>query len=80
MTKVIKVSELERKEPKKRGRPKGSKNAPKEVSGFKYDPNANYRYWFVASGCGCRLGANILGAGMWCEHKNMMHLEDRDSK
>ena len=65
---------------KKRGRPKGSKNKSKEkkeVLGFKYDPNAAYTYWFIADACGCRLGANVIGSGMWCKHKNSMHLEDR---
>jgi len=63
---------------KKRGRPKGSKNVPKEkTQAHKYDPDKEYTYWFIADACGCKIGANVMGSGMWCEHRNMMHLEDR---
>jgi len=68
-------------EKKKRGRPKGSKNKPaEEKSNFRYDPEHEYRYWFIADACGCRLGADIIGAGMWCKHKNTMHIEERKAK
>lgn len=71
------MAELKRK----RGRPAGSKNKPKDKSkeptGFKYNPDKNYRFWFIADACGCKLGADIIGSGMWCKHKNMMHLIER---
>lgn len=64
-------------EKKKRGRPPGSKNKPKKkvIKGTEIDKE--YRYYFVADACGCRIGTNVLGSGMWCEHKNNMHLETR---
>jgi hypothetical protein len=62
---------------RKRGRPKGGKNKPKVkvIKGAEIDKV--YRYYFVADACGCRYGVNVIGSGMWCEHKNNMHLEDR---
>lgn len=62
---------------KKRGRPKGSKNTPKKKVIKGTEEDKVYRYYFVADACGCRYGTNVLGAGMWCVHKNSMHLEDR---
>ena len=62
-------------EKKKRGRPKGSKNKPKVK--VQQNTEKEYLYYFVADACGCRYGANIIGSGMWCEHKNTMHLEGR---
>lgn len=64
-------------EKKKRGRPKGSKNAPKKkiIKGTEVDKE--YKYYFIADACGCRYGTNVIGSGMWCEHKNAMHLEGR---
>jgi len=77
-TAVVKLYGAEKK---KRGRPKGSKNKPaEEKSNFRYDPEHEYRYWFIADACGCRLGADIIGAGMWCKHKNTMHIEERKAK
>jgi len=77
-TAVVKLYNTEKK---KRGRPKGSKNKPaEEKSSYKYDPEHEYRYWFIADACGCRLGADIMGAGMWCKHKNTMHIEERKAK
>lgn len=79
MPKVIKITkELADivEEPKKRGRPKGVKNKPRAiVKGTEVDKV--YSYYFVADACGCRIGANVIGSGMWCEHKNSMHLENR---
>lgn len=78
MPSVRKITELVRKEPKKkRGRPAGSKNKPKSkvIKGTEQD--IEYRYYFIADACGCRIGANVIGSGMWCQHKNSMHLEDR---
>ena len=62
---------------KKRGRPAGSKNKKKDVVIRGAEPDKEYRYYFIADACGCRLGANVIGSGMWCMHKNSMHLEDR---
>jgi hypothetical protein len=65
-------------EKKPRGRPKGSKNAPKKKKVLKgTETDKVYRYYFIADACGCRYGVNVIGSGMWCEHKNSMHLEDR---
>ena len=78
MPNVRKLSDLERTEPKvkgKRGRPAGSKNKKKVLKGMEQD--VTYRYYFIADACGCRIGANVIGSGMWCMHKNSMHLEDR---
>lgn len=63
---------------RKRGRPKGSKNKTKitktkVIKGM--EPDKDYLYYFVADACGCRMGANVIGPGMWCQHKNTMHLE-----
>jgi len=65
---------------RKRGRPVGTKNKPKikvkkVAKGTETD--IIYRYYFIADACGCRIGVNVIGSGMWCEHKNSMHLEDR---
>lgn len=71
---ILKSSEA----PKKRGRPAGSKNKPKAkavIKGMELDKT--YDYYFVADACGCRIGVNVIGSGMWCEHKNSMHLEGR---
>lgn len=66
---------------KKRGRPKGSgkkKVADTQVfPKYKYDPDKDYRYWFIADACGCKIGSNINGSAMFCRHKNSMHLEER---
>ena len=74
------VTKVEPKAPvvkRGRGRPKGTKNKVKESNGFRYDPNKEYQYWFIADACGCRIGADVIGSGMWCKHKNSMHLENR---
>lgn len=76
MPKVRKVT-AELPEKKKRGRPKGSKNKPRKKVIKGMEPDKVYLYYFIADGCGCRIGANVIGSGMWCEHKNMMHLEGR---
>lgn len=63
---------------KKRGRPAGIKNKPKRVKVIKgTETDKEYRYYFIADACGCRYGVNVIGSGMWCIHKNSMHLEDR---
>lgn len=63
---------------RKRGRPAGSKNKPKAKKVIKgTEPDKVYQYYFIADGCGCRYGVDVIGSGMWCEHKNMMHLEGR---
>ena len=70
---------------RKRGRPPGSKNKSNPITPRKkklkndgsLDEDTikeNFLYLFIATGCGCKIGANILGSGMWCRHKNMMHL------
>lgn len=62
----------------KRGRPKGSKNKPKVKKVIKgTEQDKVYTYYFIADACGCRIGTNVIGSGMWCEHKNSMHLEGR---
>lgn len=77
MPKLVKKTDVTEPEKKKRGRPKGSKNKPKKkiIKGIEHDKE--YAYYFIADGCGCRIGANVIGSGMWCEHKNSMHLEGR---
>ncbi len=71
---LISITEV----PRKRGRPKGSKNAPRKKKVLKgTEPDKVYAYYFVADSCGCRYGVNVIGSGMWCEHKNSMHLEGR---
>jgi hypothetical protein len=63
---------------RKRGRPPGTKNKPKDKKVIKgTETDKVYRYYFIADACGCRYGVNVIGSGMWCEHKNSMHLEDR---
>lgn len=62
----------------KRGRPKGTKNKSKQKKAIKgTEIDKTYRHYFIAEACGCRYGTNVIGSGMWCEHKNSMHLEDR---
>lgn len=79
MPKVQKLQLVAELPIKKRGRPKGSKNKPKVKKPAKgTETDKTYRYYFIATGCGCRIGANVIGSGMWCEHKNMMHLEGRE--
>jgi len=75
MPNVRKVSADTATATKRRGRPAGSKNKPKVLKGMEQD--VTYRYYFIADACGCRIGANVIGSGMWCMHKNSMHLEDR---
>ncbi len=55
----------------------GTKTEVSEFPAYRYDPDADYRFWFIADACGCRIGSNIMGAGMWCKHKNTMHIEER---
>ena len=77
MPKFTKLSYTEELK-KKRGRPKGTKNKPKAKKVIKgAETDIVYRYYFIADACGCRMGVNVIGSGMWCEHKNSMHLEDR---
>lgn len=76
MPKVVKITKDVAEAPvRKRGRPKGGKNKSKVIKGTEIDKV--YRYYFIADACGCRYGVNVIGSGMWCEHKNSMHLEDR---
>ena len=65
---------------KKRGRPPGSKNKAKKPvkKAIKIaEEDKVYKYYFIADSCGCRIGANVIGSGMWCVHRNSMHLEGR---
>lgn len=76
---VVKKLELVAELPikRKRGRPPGSKGKPKSKVIKGTEADKVYPYYFVADACGCRYGANVVGSGMWCEHKNAMHLEGR---
>lgn len=67
-------------EKKKRGRPKGSKNKKPvfiEDEWLNLNPiTALPRQSFIyrADSCGCQQESLILGAGMFCRHKNSMKL------
>ena len=51
-------------------RPKGSKNKVKATQ----KKNQGMRYTFRATSCGCEQTSDLIGCGMFCQHKNVMIL------
>jgi len=66
---------------KKRGRPPGRKNTPKEDIVAKHitlpldsDGKRIYKYTFTTSKCKCEFQSDFIGCGMWCKHKHLMDI------
>lgn len=75
-------------ETRKRGRPKGSKNKPKEptpettieigmdgIALNEITSSIRTSFIFKAASCGCTIEKSIHGAGMFCKHRNAMILQ-----
>lgn len=84
---VKKVSEQEALAPRKRGRPKGSKNAPKTsvttpVKATKKrgrpsaaDASPKFVYTSKDKVCNCKIVTGIKMLEVYCEHRNRMTLK-----
>lgn len=71
---------MEEVEKRKRGRPKGSKNKKNEVlppvKNAGTDETApKGKYKFITGKCNCVYYKDIIGAGMFCEHRFSMFLD-----
>lgn len=70
---------------KKRGRPRGSKNKPREiiklgVDGIPLNPITlpiDKIYTYVSTQCDCVYTSRVYGTAMFCEHKNPLILDTK---